>query len=159
MADQMKSRRFVRKVATVAALGGLLAAAVPAAADAATAARPSVRFSFVSNQVSSGTRPQVRYRARHLPSGSGVYLQWRYGPDNAWTYLQTLSGGAGTVAIPADPAGVFDYRIRVLHGQHVVAVSRSRFLSVAQSSSGCDVCQIVDGLGPVAAALLGILFG
>jgi hypothetical protein len=159
MAHQMKSRQFVRNVATVAALGGVLAAAVPATADAATAVRPSVRFSFISNQVISGTRPQVRYRARHLPSGSGLYLQWRYGPDNAWTYLQTLPGGGGTITIPADPAGVFDYRIRALHGQHVMAVSRSRFLTVTQASSGCDVCQIVEGLGPVAAALLGIVFG
>ncbi|HEX4059450.1 MAG TPA: hypothetical protein VHY58_00390 [Streptosporangiaceae bacterium] len=156
-----RARRFVRNAGIVAALGGVMSAAVPAVAGAATAStssRPSVTFSFVNNQVSSGTQPELTYSARNLPRGSGLYLQWQYGSANAWTYLQTLPGATGTVTVPADPAGVFAYRIRALDGPDVLAVSAPRFLWVAQAS-GCDVCQIVGDLGPVAAALIGVLFG
>jgi hypothetical protein len=107
-----------------------------------------VTFSFTQSSVTSDTQPQFRYATRNLPKGSGIYLQAQDG-SSAWAYVQTLHAFAGTADVPALPPGIFAFRIRILHGPAVVAISPAQRIAVtpAHGGSGCGICSILGGVG------------
>jgi hypothetical protein len=141
-------RKFLA-VTAAAAAASMFVAAIPAAADASVAGRPAVTFSFTQESVTAGTQPQIVYSAKNLPSGSGIFLQVRYGPTLAWTYVETLSAGASTASVPAMSAGIDQYRVRALDNSRMVAVSPARFIDFAPTpgSSSCTACQLFGGIG------------
>lgn len=137
------------KLLALAIAASILALAAPAAARASTAAKPLASLSFARQTIVTGTRAQLSYSTANLPQGSQIDLQVEYGALPRWTYAETFSGAAGTVALPALPAASYRFRISVLNGLDTVTTSASQILTVtpASGSSGCAICQLFGGIG------------
>jgi hypothetical protein len=144
----------VRKLLPLAVAASIAVLTAPTAAQASTTAGPSATLSFAQQTVASSAKSQLRYATRNLPSGSHVDLQVEYGAVQQWTSVEILHGTAGTATLPELPAGLYRFRIRVLHGITTVAVSAGHFLTVTQasSSSGCSICALFGGIGGAVAS-------
>ncbi len=163
---------------------GIMLFAVPGTAQAATAPGPSASLTFAAARVSSGTRPLVTFIAADIPAGSVIYLQQVSGTGNGWQNVGRTTADAGTVQLPADPPGLYQYRILVARGGVTIITSAPASLTVtgtprqAGNASGCSSCKVASSvlpwlvpivepvivsvaqqIGSVVLTLLGMLFG
>ncbi len=177
---------------TSKARGGLIAVlasaaivtfAAPGTAYAAADAGPSAALSFAAASVSSGTQPAVTFVTAGLPAGSIIYLQRESGAGQTWQSIGRATADAGTVQLPAEPAGSYWYRILVARGGTTIVTSAPASLTVtgaqgAATNSGCSSCgvastvlrwlvpivepilaPIVQQFGSAVLSFLGALFG
>jgi hypothetical protein len=160
--EQKKISSRLAATASVFVLAAGVTMLSPSAASAATATPGalSVSFSFAQQTVDSGAQPKLTYRGRNLPARSRIFLQVAYGTPTQWDFVTSLKGTTGTATLQSLPAGLYDFRVVAEQGITVVGTSPTRYLSVVPpSSSRCDVCEILGGVGGgIAEWLLSLLF-
>lgn len=119
-------------VLTAAAVAGLLAVPGTArAADAVTGATASITFQ--SATVTAGTQPQITLITSGTPAGAIVYLQ-EEGAGQPWHSIGRIRALSGTVDIPAEDAGSYEYLIAVESGTGtVIATSAPAALTVTSA--------------------------
>jgi hypothetical protein len=128
--------------------------AVSAAAQAATAAGPGASLAFSTPRVSAGTRPVMKFTTSDIPAMSVIYLQMEAGSGRSWQFVGRIKAHSGTVRLPADPAGHYEYRILVAQGDATVTTSAPTRLAVTTattataSGSSCTACQAAKALVP-----------
>lgn len=112
-----------------AAAAGVIAVAVPSAAQAAST--PTAVVALARHHVVSGARPGLTYLTSGAPAGSATYLEVRRaGAGYGWAETRRL-GTSGTIAAPAFPAGTYQLRVAITRAGHTVAASSATRLTVA----------------------------
>jgi len=154
----LRTRRAVRRTVTRAAVTlaavATLTAGVPAVAQAATAqpgSAPVAELAFRSSVIPEGTAPRVIYAVRDAGPHAAVYLQDRPQSAPGWQTVQRLDGAATFATAPAQAAGQYAWRLRIVRDHRTVAVSRRVLLTVRASSqgSGCGfLCQLAREAAP-----------
>ncbi len=121
-------------VLSAAALAGLLA--VPGTAGAAVAGtRPAASITVQSATIAAGTRPQVTFITAGAPVGAVVYVQ-KEQAGQPWRSIGRIGALSGTVDIPADPAGSYEYRLVVASGSGSVIVTSAPVSLTVTSANG-----------------------
>ena len=104
-------RRGAAAIVSVAAVAALLA--VPGTARAAvTGTGATASITFQSATVPAGTQPQLTFITSGTPAGAVVYLQ-QEGTGEAWHSIGRIRALSGTLDVPADQAGSYEYRLSV----------------------------------------------
>jgi hypothetical protein len=147
----------MRKLLLLAAAASILILAAPAVAQAA--ATPSAKFSFTNESVASGVQPQLSYQTHGLPTASWISLQFRKsGSGRPWAYAKTLPRPGGTTTALALPAGLYQFRMRVLSADKTVVISAWRYLDITTSTKSCGACQVTgQAIGVIISWILGHL--
>lgn len=132
----MKLSKGTQAAAALAAMGiaGLLA--IPGPAQAAVAGTgASAYMIFQSSTVTAGTQPQVTFITSGAPAGAIVYVQ-EEGAGQPWHSIGRVRALSGTVDLPADNAGSYEYRIAVVSGTGTVIVTSAPAALTVTSADG-----------------------
>jgi hypothetical protein len=99
---------------------------LPALVQATTAeafARPALRLTPRSNQVTAGATLVLNYSSQGLPMGSRLYFQKQVGTAAIWQNVAALHSRAGIATAPGRPLGVYKYRVVVINRHRLLATS------------------------------------
>ena len=153
-------------ILTAAATAGLLA--VPGTAGAAvTGTGAAASLTFQSATVAAGAQPQLTFITSGTPAGAVVYVQ-QEGAGEPWHSIGRVQALSGTVDVPADQAGSYQYRLEVASGGGATIVtSAPAALTVsgpagtspapvtpAASAAGCTACEVANDALPLLALII-----
>ena len=156
-------------ILTAAATAGLLA--VPGTAGAAvTGTGATASLTFQAATVAAGAQPQLTFITAGAPAGAVVYVQ-QEGAGEPWHSIGRIQALSGTVDVPADQAGSYQYRLEVASGAGAAIVtSAPAALTVtgpggtspalvtpapAPSADGCTACAVANDALPLLALIIG----
>jgi hypothetical protein len=123
----------MRKRVLLAVAMGIIALAVPIAAQAAIT--PVARLSLASSHVTQGGTTRFTYSTSGLPAGSVVDLQGRVN-GGAWKLMSARLGRSGQIVEAGTPVGNFQFRLLVTDARRHVTVSPVVNLIVQRASGG-----------------------
>jgi hypothetical protein len=128
------STRGAAVVLAATAIAGLLA--VPGTARAAVAGTgTTASMTFLSATVTAGTQPQVTFITSDAPAGAVVYMQ-EEGAGQPWRSIGRIRALSGTVDVPADEAGTYEYRILVASNAGTAIVTSAPVALTVTSADG-----------------------
>jgi hypothetical protein len=150
-----------RQLGRITGLAGLLlVSAVIAAstglsvAQAQAAAGPNASVAFAAARVSAGTRPVLKFTASDVPAGSVIYVDMAAGAGRSWQFIGRIKADSGSVRLPADPVGRYQYRILVARGDSAIVTSAPASLTVTAkpgrtaNTSICEACGVANDVLP-----------
>jgi hypothetical protein len=162
--------RGAAAIISVAAVVALLA--VPGTARAAvTGTGATASMTFQSATVLVGTQPQITFITSGTPGGAVVYLQ-EEGTGEPWHSIGRIRALSGTVDVPADQAGSYEYRLAVASGAGTTivtsapatltvtgpggtsAASATPTPTAPASGDGCTACGVANDVLPWLALLV-----
>jgi hypothetical protein len=153
-------------ILTAAATAGLLA--VPGTAGAAvTGTGATASLTFQAATVAAGAQPQLTFITSGTPAGAVVSVQ-EEGAGEPWHSIGRIQALSGTVDVPADQAGSYQYRLEVASGAGATIVtSAPAALTVtgpggtspapvtpAPAADGCTACGVVNDALPLLALII-----
>jgi hypothetical protein len=123
--------RRARRAAALAAVPMAASIVLAGLSGTAQAAQgPTVTVSFTPATVSAGTQPQLTYVTTNPPSGSVLYLQVSDNGGQSWQNVARSNTTSGTTNVPADPEGIYEYRMFLSDNGTTLAVSQPATLTV-----------------------------
>lgn len=152
----------MRTFISLTAAAGVIALAAPQIAEAATG--PSATVALARHQVTAGTRPSLTYVTADRPAGAATYLEVRQaGAGYHWFEARRL-GQAGTVRVPAVPAGSYQVRVVIARSGHLIAASPATGLRVTRAAPPAPAqhgssSSLWSWVGKAALMVLGYLLG
>jgi hypothetical protein len=155
-------------ILTAAATAGLLA--VPGTAGAAVAGTgAAASLTFQAATVAAGAQPQLTFITAGAPAGAVVYVQ-QEGAGEPWHSIGRIQALSGTVHVPADQAGSYQYRLEVASAAGAAIVtSAPAGLTVtgpggtspapvtpapSASAAGCAGCEVAKDALPLLALII-----
>jgi hypothetical protein len=159
-------------ILTAAATAGLLA--VPGTAGAAvTGTGATASLTFQSATVAAGAQPQLTFITSGTPAGAVVYVQ-EEGAGEPWHSIGRIQALSGTVDVPADQAGSYQYRLAVASGAGAAIVTSAPAAltvsgpggtspapftpapapSASASADGCTACGVANDALPLLALII-----